>query len=114
MKTTIGRTLFFFKDGRESLVDLNNSFFPLANFLNRLLSEIYAGKKIEFLNLDFSTERTYELFPVWPKGEGRAAYGHFHYYGVIDIQYFNKLEEGERARHVWQLAYQAYAQPHYK
>lgn len=62
----IERTLFWFKDGDEVLKTLNEDFFGLGTLLNRLLNEKYEGKKIKFINLDFCTNRTYELHPSLP------------------------------------------------
>src|SRR5438128_494733 len=49
----IGRTLFWFKDGDEQALDLNERFFAYGTFLNRLLNEHYSGKKLKFININF-------------------------------------------------------------
>jgi hypothetical protein len=59
----IGRTLFWFEDGDESLSTIDHDFYGLSILLNRLLNEKYDGKSIQFINIYFSTEKTYELYP---------------------------------------------------
>ncbi len=74
MKNNIDRTLFWFKNGSEKLLDLDYRFFGLSTLLNRLLNENYTGKRIQFINIDFSSEATYNLFPNIPMN-------YIHYYG---------------------------------
>jgi hypothetical protein len=42
----IERTLFWFVDGDEQLSDLDNGYFAWGTMLNRLLNQVYNGKKI--------------------------------------------------------------------
>lgn len=101
----IGRTLFWFKDGDEMLVELNEKFFGLGILLNRLLNEKYDGRKIKFVNLDFATDRTYGLHPNLPKEEAYHYGGHLRYYGVFDKGYFEKLAKTEQDRYLWNNAF---------
>lgn len=101
----IDRTLFWFKDGDEVLISLNEDFFGLAVLLNRLLNDRYDGVKIKFINLDFSTDKTYELHPRIPKNTPYYYGGHLRYYGVFDINEFIGFGKIEQGRFVWEKAY---------
>lgn len=100
----IGRTLFWFLDGDEMLLVCNERFFAFGTLLNRLLNEKYTGKKIKFINIDFSTEKTYELHPNTPKNETYYYGGHLRFYGVFDYVNFSKLNEDEQIGFVWKTA----------
>jgi hypothetical protein len=100
----VGRTLFWFKDGDELLTTLNKKFFGLGILLNRLLNEKYDGKKIKFINLDFSTNKTYKLFLNLPKGDAYYYGGHLRYYGVFDKEQFDRLSREEQNNYVWNNA----------
>jgi hypothetical protein len=100
----IGRTLFWFRDGDQILNSLNDDFFGVALLLNRLLNEKYEGKKIKFINLDFSTQKTYELYSVLPKDEPYYHGGHLRYYGLFDLIQYNLLSFDERRYFIWKKA----------
>lgn len=101
MNINIERTLFWFKNDNEDLLVLNDRYFPLATLLNRLLNENYRGKKIKFINLDFSTEATYLSYPQLPKDTAYYYGSHLRYYGVFDLIAFFNLNEVEQDRFVW-------------
>jgi len=101
----IERTLFWFKDGDEQLSSLDEDFFGISTLLNRLLNEKYVGKKIKFINIDFSTNKTYELHPVLPKDTSYYYGGHLRYYGLFDIAQFNVLNWNDKKHYVWERAY---------
>lgn len=107
MKTTIQRTLFWFQDGEEELTFLNDRFFPLGNLMNRLLSEVYNGKKIKFINLNFRTEKTYKLFPEVSKHWSHFYGGLLRRNDVFDIDSFYRKGEGEQNIFIWECAYKA-------
>jgi hypothetical protein len=100
----IERTLFWFKDGNDMLTDLNDHFFSLGVLLNRLLNEKYDGKKIKFINLDFATNKTYELHKNLPKEEPYYYAGHLRYYGTFDKEQFVKRTRIEQNNYVWNKA----------
>jgi hypothetical protein len=105
----IERTLFWFRDGHEKKSFLNDSFFCLGTLLNRLLNEKYDEKKIKFINIDFSSDETYKLFPTNPMNYIHyygAGGGHLHYYGVIDFLDFNKLSDIEKKKLIWKKSYE--------
>ena len=102
----IGRTLYWFKDGDETLISLNEDFFGLGTLLNRLLNEKYDGKKVKFINIDFSTNKTYELFPILPKNEPYYYGGHLRYYGLFDLNQFNEFNWDEKKLYVWENSIQ--------
>ena len=102
----IDRTLFWFKDGDEMLIALNEDFLGLAALLNRLLNDRYDGKKIKFINLDFATDKTYELHPNLPKEDAYYYGGHLRYYGVFNKEQFSSLSWTEQQKYVWDKAYQ--------
>lgn len=100
----IGRTLFWFKDGDEQLVSDNLDFFEIGTLLNRLLNEVYDGKKIKFINVYFYTDKLYELYPVVSKNAPYYYGGHLSYYGSIDIYKFNMLNWDEKKKFIWDKA----------
>ncbi|WP_400260781.1 hypothetical protein ACFX5U_11705 [Sphingobacterium sp. SG20118] len=101
----IERTLFLFQDGDERVNNLSDDYFGLGNLLNRLLNEVYDGKKIKFINLYFHTNKTYALYPVIPKEESYYYGGHLKYYGVFDKEQFEKLSKTEQDKYFWEKAY---------
>lgn len=100
----IERTLFWFQDGDEPLVSINEDFFGIATLLNRLLNDKYDGRKLKFINLEFSTNKTYELHPVLPKDTPYYHGGHLTYYGLFDVAKFNALSWDEKKDFVWKRA----------
>lgn len=101
----IDRTLFWFEDGNEMLTTFNEDFFGLGTLLNRLLNDRYDGKKIKFINIYFSTERTYELNTHLPKDEPYYYGGHLQYYGVLDKERLSLLSWIERKKYIWDKAH---------
>jgi len=101
----IERTLFWFTDASTELVEYNKKFYGLGILLNRLLNEAYDGKKIKFINLELSTDKTYELYSNVPKDEPYYYGGHLRYYGVLDRVEFDKYSEVEQANYLWEKAY---------
>ncbi|MDI9872377.1 hypothetical protein [Flectobacillus roseus] len=101
----IGRTLFWFEDGDESLSTIGHNFYGLSILLNRLLNEKYDGKSIQFINIYFRTEKTYELHPNSPK-EKHYYYGggggHLKYNGIFDRVEFIKLNWKEMNMLIWE------------
>jgi hypothetical protein len=101
----IERTLFWFKDGDEQLTSFSNDFFGLGTLLNRLLNEKYDGKKIKFINLDFSTDKTYEFYPALPKRKSYFYGEYLRYYGVFDKEEFTSLNKIKQYNFVWENAH---------
>ncbi len=106
MKKIIDRTLFWFRDGSNQLQDLDKKYFAMGNLLNRLLCDSYQGKKIQFINIYFRTEQTYELNPNASKNHAHFYGGHLNYNAVLDLSSFNKLGETEQDEFVWKRAYE--------
>lgn len=102
----IDRILYWFCDGDEMLPPLNEVFFGVGVLLNRLLNEFYDGKKLKFINLEFSTEKTYELHSNIPRDEPYYYGGHLTYYGLFNRVEFNTLNWTEKKRHVWDRTHQ--------
>ena len=101
--------MFWFRDveGKNQL--LNDQFFPLATLLSRLLKEKYDGKKIQFINIDFSSEEAYKLNPVIRMNYTHYASvmgGHLRYYGVIDFKAFDKLTDIDKKKFIWEKAHE--------
>lgn len=96
----IGRTLFWFND-KEQLTKLNDDFFGIGTLLNRLLNDVYKGKKIKFINIEFNTEETYNLYPIMPKDSPYYYGGHLTYYGLFDKTEFNESSKEEKKKYVW-------------
>lgn len=103
----IERILFFFKDEDNKLLNLNESYYPISVLLNRLINEVYSGKKIKFLNIYFSTEKTYELFPNSPRYYVHYYRGHLWYNDVFDLDKFKRLTSEEKKLFVWNGSYEA-------
>lgn len=100
----IERLMFWFKDGDEQLISINEDFFGIAVLLNRLLNDNYDGKKIKFINLNFFTNRTYELHSALPKNTPYYYGGHLTYYGLLDVNQFNVSSWDEKKSYVWEKA----------
>jgi hypothetical protein len=99
----IERTLFWFEDGDESLTDLDNGYFGWGTMLNRLLNQVYDGKKIKFININFITDQTYEQVPAWTKNSPYYFRDHLTYYGSFDRTEFNNLPKESRVKFVWEM-----------
>lgn len=102
----ITRTLFIFRDGNNQLVKLNNTFFPLSHFLNRLLNQFYGGKKIMFINIRFLTNQYYKNFPKVPRMSAYYYGGHLQYYGLFNLVEFEKMSFNKQKIFVWEKAYE--------
>lgn len=102
----IDRTLFWFEDGNKMLVTLNEDFFGLSTLLHRLLNDRYDGKKIKFINIYFSTEKTYKLNAHLIKDEPYYYGGHLQYYGVFDQVQFSALSWADQQRFIWDKAHE--------
>lgn len=100
----IDRTLFWFKDGEKSLIELNERFFAYGILMNRLLNERYDGKKILYINIDFATEKTYELFPNLPKNDVYYYGGHLRYYGILNTNELKQYNYDEQNKYIWDRA----------
>ncbi|WP_342333214.1 hypothetical protein [Pedobacter sp. FW305-3-2-15-E-R2A2] len=108
MANKIERILFWFKDGDVPLHELTPKYFGLATLLKNLINLRYTGKKIKFVNLKFSSRRTFELYPVIPENHvhsGRDSGGRLTVYGVINFHDFNTLNEDEKTRFLWEEAH---------
>jgi hypothetical protein len=104
----IGRILFWFQNGSERSHKLSEKFFGLSTLLQRLINQIYDGKGIKFVNIDFCTEETYALFPAVTKyyvHYHTAQGGHLRYYGLIDFELFNSLSYIDQKRFLWEYAH---------
>ncbi|WP_342333216.1 hypothetical protein [Pedobacter sp. FW305-3-2-15-E-R2A2] len=104
----IERILFWFKDGEVPLNQLTSKYFGLATLLKNLINLRYTGKKIKFVNLNFSSKRTFELYPGvaenhvhYYRGQG----GHLAFYGVLNFHDFNALNEDEKTHFLWEEAH---------
>ena len=108
MKHTIERVLFWFMDGNEQKRILDERYFALGNLLTRLLRQKYQGKRIEFININFNTEKTYELHPLSPKFNTHFYGGHLTYDDVFDLNSFNKMSEKGQNEFIWKRAFQIF------
>ena len=101
MKALIDRTLFWFTDGDEQLLNLNNKFSPWGLMFNRLLNEKYCGKKIKYINLYFKTKQTYTLNPKSKEHYMHYYGGHLWYNDVFDMDAFISMSENEQVNYIW-------------
>lgn len=102
----IGRTLFWFTNGDESLLMLTDQFFSFGYLLNRLLNEVYNGKRIQFINIYFYSNETYHLYPVLPKNDAHFGGGHLRYNGLLDFSKFDELSEEAQHYFIWEKAFE--------
>ncbi len=102
----IDRTLFWFEEGNEMLTSLNEDFFGLSTLINRLLNEKYTGTKIKFINIYFSTDKTYEVNSHLTKDTPYYYGGHLQYYGSLNKGEFDSMRWPERLKHIWEKAHQ--------
>lgn len=100
----IERTLYWFRYEGNRLDHYINRFFPLANLLNRLLNEVYNGKKIKFININFLTEENYAQSPLMLKDQADFRGNSFAYNGIIDYSVFDNLSEHEKKVFLWDRA----------
>jgi hypothetical protein len=105
MKKLIERTLFWFKDGDETL-PLTQIFFGLGNLYNRLLNEQYVGKKIKFINIYFMTEETYRLHPSMQIDSLHFYGGYLRYDGIFDLPGFCNFNEDEQSVYIWRRSFE--------
>lgn len=100
----IKRILFLFKDGRENLLGHNDYFYGLSVLLNNLLNDKYEGKKIQFINIDFFTDKTYEIFPDLQKEKLSFFIQDLRYHGFFNKEDLNKLNPSEKKVYIWEKA----------
>ena len=105
MKKSIGRVAFFFKDGDEQMLILNDKYFPISTLLTRLLNERYKGPAIKFINIHFSTEKTYSLHPISVKNATHYYGGHLNYRDVFDLSIFNNMTKDEQISFIWNISH---------
>lgn len=105
----IERALIWFKDGDEKRKDLNHKYYPLSVLYTRLLRETYKGKRIQFINVYFKTEKTYELFPKSQKNYLHFYDGDLWYNDVFDFDHFNSLTEEQKRIFIWSRTHEIMA-----
>lgn len=105
-KNKIDRTLIWFETENGKIHELGDDFFGLSTLLNRLLNEVYEGKKIKFINIYLATEEKYEKFPAVPRNYTHYYGGHLNYYGVFDKDQFSSLNWTEQQKYIWDKAHQ--------
>lgn len=101
----INRTLFWFSKSKTQLNELTARFYGLAFLLNRLMNEVYDGKKIKFINLEFNDEATYEAYPHIPKNEPYNYSGHLKFFGLLDYNLFFEMDDTSKNKFLWEKAH---------
>lgn len=101
MKHLIDRALVWFKDGDNDCLNLNDGYHPLSVLYTRLLQEVYQGKKIQFINVYFKSEKTYQLYPKSPRHHLHYYGGHLWYNDVFDFAHFNAMSEEQKKIFIW-------------
>ena len=109
MKHLIDRALVWFKDGDDDRQDLNYKYYPLSVLYTRLLQEVYRGKRIEFINVNFKSEKTYELYPKALRHNLHFYGGHFNYNDVFDFDHFNAMSEEQKKIFIWSRVHEIMA-----
>lgn|GEM_PF-764376 len=105
MMHLIDRALVWFKDGDDKRSDLDGKYYPLSVLYTRLLREVYQGKRIQFINVFFKSEKTYELYPKSPRHHLHFSNGHLWYNDVFDFDDFNSMTEEQKKVFVWSRTY---------
>ncbi len=100
-KLVLDRVRWKFRDGYDNVVTLGNQFFPWMVLLERLLREVYIGKKVEFLNISFTSEETYRLYPAAKRYYAYYYDGVLSYSDVFDFDAFYKVPESEQIAYIW-------------
>ncbi|WPQ61885.1 hypothetical protein SIO70_26340 [Chitinophaga sancti] len=100
----IGQILFCFYKNNEQLYSLTKRTIGLGMLLSRLLNERYKSKPIEFLNLMFLDEESYENDQRKIKGYNAIAGPAMSYYGVLDIEMYLQLAEEDKNALIWKMA----------
>ncbi|SFF27032.1 hypothetical protein [Thermoflexibacter ruber] len=106
MKKNIGRTLFWFKDGDEKLHKLADKYFGLGTLLNRLMNEVYIGKKIIFININFYSELSYKIYDGLLKHYTHFGGQNLTHNAVLDFEMFYALTEEEKEHFLWKRGYE--------
>uniref|UniRef100_UPI0040483AFE hypothetical protein n=1 Tax=Roseivirga sp. TaxID=1964215 RepID=UPI0040483AFE len=101
MSTRIERILFFFFDGRDRHNELNNRFFPLALLFNRLINSQYNGPKIKFININFRSQKSFDLYPNNRPESFNLYRGHLNYDGLFDFDKFERPDKEEQISFIW-------------
>jgi hypothetical protein len=101
MKHLIDRALVWFKDGNGTRLDLNYKYYPLSVLYTSLLRERYQGKKIQFINVNFKSEKHYQLYPKDLRHNLHFHGGHFNYNDVFDFDHFNAMSEEQKKIFIW-------------
>lgn len=103
----IGRVLFWFKDGEKDLQEINQYFFKISCLLERLIKKNYKDSVVfKFINIEFLSSKTFEIFPKIPFEESYLYNGHLKFYGHIDFSEFFKLKNSEKEILIWMKCYE--------
>jgi hypothetical protein len=102
----IERTLFWFRDRDEELSELHERFYGLGFFLNRLLNEVYGGKKIKFININFTSPETFIKFPVVKKNSTDYYRGHMNCHVEFQVKEFVSLDYDQQKKSIWHRAFE--------
>jgi len=106
MKNKIDRTLLLFKDGENRIKSLSDRYFGISILLNRLLNKNYDGKVIRFMNINFNSKKSFELYPIPEMSTVHFSGSHFNCYYLFDFNKFYKAVKTEQDQMVWKKAYE--------
>jgi len=109
MKNLIGRAAVWFKDGEYGRLSLNNRYYPLSVLYTRLLREAYQGKPLKFININFNSEKTYELYPKALRHHLDFYNGHFNYRDVFDFDHFDSMGDYQKKVYIWSKVHEIVA-----
>ncbi|UKN02717.1 hypothetical protein K6119_04210 [Paracrocinitomix mangrovi] len=103
----IVRLLIWFKNPDDSLYELTRLFVPVSMLMNRLLNELYSGKKIKFLNINLRTADSFEKIENASIDYVHSYGGHISIDSILPLDKFNSLSYTEQLYFVWDLAKEA-------
>lgn len=109
MKHLIDRAAVWFKDGEYGRLSLTNTYYPLSVLYTRLLREVYQGKRLKFININFDSEKTYELYPRSPRHHLNFYNGHFNYNDVFDFDHFDSMSDEQKKVFIWSRVHEIVA-----
>lgn len=100
----IQRTLFWFSDRSEQLVELYERFYAFGFLLNRLLNEVYEGKRIKFINIYFYTPETFDKFPAIKNNSTDYYHGYMNCNTELHVDEFISLGYDQQKLFIWNRA----------
>lgn len=101
MKNKIERFLIWFRTDQGDNRDLSDTFFGTSFLFQRLINEVYDGKKIKFFNINLGTSKFYKKNSLVELYNVNYFNGHLNFNGFFDEDFFLKLSFKDQSLYVW-------------